>query len=163
LVQRLRSQSTKATCILDFAPAEATRLDFGSGPVITDVFTGEVINAWIFVMTLCFSQHGYAEIVTDQKLGIWLACHRRALECFGGAPSELIINTKCEIIRACFHDQELQRSYGELAVGYGSLISPCPLADPKQKAREEASVKCVKNSIVPLRFLSAGCPEVCPK
>lgn len=152
LAQKLRRQNPRATCILDFAPAEAAQVDFGRGPVITDVFSGEVIKTWIFVMTLCFSRHMYAEIVSDQKLETWLACHRRAFEWFGGVPCKLIIdNTKCAITRACFHDPEVQRSYGELAEGYGFLISPCPPADPQKKGRVEAGVKYVKNSFVPLR------------
>jgi hypothetical protein len=44
LVRKLRAQSPKATCILDFAPGEAAQVDFGKGPTITDVFTGEVIS-----------------------------------------------------------------------------------------------------------------------
>ena len=76
----------------------------------------------------------YAEIVTNQKLETWLALHRRAFEFFGGVTSKLIIdNPKCAIVRACFHDPEVQRSYGELAEGYGFLISPCPPADPQKK------------------------------
>ncbi len=127
-------------------------MDFGKGPTITDVFTGEVIKTWIFVMTLCFSRHMYAEIVTDQKVETWLACHRRAFEFFNGVPAKLIIdNPKCAITRACFRDPEVQRSYGELAEGYGFLISPCPPADPEKKGRVEAGVKYVKNRFVPLR------------
>jgi len=68
LGQRLKKQNPRATCILDFAPGEAAQVDFGKGPIITDVFTGEVISTWIFVMTLCFSRHMYAEIVTNQKV-----------------------------------------------------------------------------------------------
>ena len=100
-------------------------MDFGKGPTLTDVFTGEVIPTWIFVMTLCFSRHMYAEVVTNQKVETWLACHRRAFEHFNGVPAKLIIdNPKCAITRACFRDPEVQRSYGELAEGYGFLISP---------------------------------------
>jgi len=67
-------------------------------------------------MTLCFSRHMYAEVVTNQKVETWLACHRRAFEHFNGVPAKLIIdNPKCAITRACFRDPEVQRSYGELA------------------------------------------------
>jgi len=152
LARKLRKQGPKATCILDFSPGEAAQVDFGKGPRITDVFTGEVIPTWIFVMTLCFSRHMYAEIVRDQKIETWLACHRRAFESFNGVPAKLIIdNPKCAITRACFRDPEVQRSYGELAEGYGFLISPCPPADPEKKGRVEAGVKYVKGSFVPLR------------
>lgn len=152
LVQKLRGCQPKATCILEFSPAEAAQVDFGKGPNITDAFSGQVISTWIFVMTLCFSRHMYAEIVADQKLETWLACHRRAFEFFAGVPKKLIIdNPKCAIVRACFYDPQVQRSYGELAEGYGFLISPCPPADPKKKGRVESGVKYVKNSFVPLR------------
>lgn len=103
-------------------------------------------------MTLCFSRHTYAEIVFDQKTATWLACHRRACEFFGGVPRKMIIdNAKCAITRACYHDPEVQRSYGEMAEGYGFVISPCPPRDPQKKGRVESGVKYVKNSFVPLR------------
>lgn len=151
-VRKLRAVPPKATCVLDFAPGEAAQVDFGKGPTITDVFTGAVIKTWIFVMTLCFSRHMYAEIVTDQKVETWLACHRRAFEFFNGVVAKLIIdNPKCAITRACYTDPDVQRSYGELAEGYGFLISPCPVADPQKKGRVESGVKYVKNGFVPLR------------
>ncbi|MDE0855322.1 MAG: IS21 family transposase, partial [Nevskia sp.] len=48
-----------ATCRLSFSPGEAAQIDFGAGPVIIDVMTGEVIKTWFFVMTLCWSRHQY--------------------------------------------------------------------------------------------------------
>ena len=151
-VQKIRAKNPQASCVLDFAPGQAAQVDFGSGPTITDVFTGAVIKTWIFVMTLCFSRHMYAEIVTDQKVGTWLACHRRAFEFFNGVTAKLIIdNPKCAITRACYRDPQVQRSYAELAEGYGFIISPCPPRDPKKKGRVESGVKYVKNNFVPLR------------
>jgi len=152
MTQKLKSRHPKTTCILDFAPGDAAQVDFGKGPTITDVFTGKVTRTWIFVMTLCFSRHMYAKMVVDQKVGTWLACHRRAFESFGGVLARLIIdNAKCAITRACFREPEVQRSYGELAEGYEFMISPCPPRDPQKKGRVEAGVKYVKNSFVPLR------------
>jgi hypothetical protein len=152
LVQRLKLHQPEATCILDFAPGEAAQADFGKGPDITDAFTGERFKTWIFVMTLCFSRHLYAEIVMDQKVSTWLSCHRRAFEFFNGVPAKVIIdNPKCAITKACFRDPEVQRSYGEMAEGYGFLISPCPPRDPQKKGRVESGVKYVKNRFVPLR------------
>lgn len=134
LLQKLHRANPQVSCMLDFAPAEAAQVDFGKGPLIIDAFSGNAVKTWIFVMTLCFSRHMYAEIVTDQKVPTWLACHRRAFEFFNGLPHKLIIdNAKCAITRACFRDPEVQRSYGELAQGYGFLISPCPPKEPKKK------------------------------
>ena len=152
LAQKLGYNEKPVTCVLEFDPGQAAQVDFGKGPDIQDVFTGLVKKTWIFVMTLCFSRHAYAEIVLDQKTATWLACHRRAFEFFGGIPRKMIIdNAKCAITRACYHDPEVQRSYGEMAEGYGFVISPCPPGDPQKKGRVESGVKYVKNSFVPLR------------
>jgi len=149
---QLKADHPQVTTILDFEPGKAAQVDFGKGPNIIDVYTGEVISTWFFVMTLAFSRHQYAEFVTDQKIGTWLGCHRRALEFFGGVPKYLIIdNAKCAIVRACFHDPAVQRSYAEYAEGYGFLISPCPPKDPKKKGRVESGVKYIKKSFLPLR------------
>lgn len=67
-----------ATVMLDFDPGEAAQVDFGKGPEIIDVKTGEIISTHFFVMTLAWSRHQYAEIVRDQKLTTWLGCHHRA-------------------------------------------------------------------------------------
>ena len=85
-------------------------------------------------MTLAWSRHAYAEVVTDQKVATWLGCHRRAFEWFNGVPRRLTIdNPKCAITRACYHDPQVQCAYAECAEGYGFKIEPCPPRDPKKK------------------------------
>jgi len=74
----LKKTNPEATTILEFEPAEVAQVDFGKGPMIKDVFTGKEFSTWFFVMTLAWSRHQYAEIVTDQKGASWLECHRRA-------------------------------------------------------------------------------------
>lgn len=149
--QLAAEQGVAATTILDFAPTDAAQVDFGAGPVLTHE-SGMEIKTWIFVMTLCWSRHQYAEIVLDQTVETWLACHRRAFEWFGGCPSRVIIdNAKCAIIRACRYDPAVQRSYAGLAEGYGFRIDACPPRDPQKKGIVESGVKYVKKSFVPLR------------
>ena len=151
-LQGLPDHHPKATVILDFEPGEAAQVDFGTGPRITDVLTGEVISTWVFVMTLAWSRHQYAEIVTNQKVETWLGCHRRAFEWFGGVPGKVILdNPKCAITKACFYEPVAQRSYADAAEAYGFLISPCPPADPKKKGIVESGVKYIKGSFLPLR------------
>jgi transposase len=149
---QFKADHPQVTTILDFDPGEAAQVDFGKGPTIIDVYTGEILPTWCFVMTLAYSRHQYAEIVVDQKVGTWLSCHRRAFEFFGGVPRKLIIdNAKCAIVKACFHDPAVQRSYADYAEGYGFLISPCPVQDPKKKGRVESGVKYLKRGFLPLR------------
>ena len=151
-LQGLKSDNPKATVILEFEPGEAAQVDFGKGPTIVDVNTGEIHSIWFFVMTLAWSRHQYAELVTDQKVATWLGCHRRAFEWFNGVPSKVIIdNPKCAITKACYYDPEVQRAYGEFAEGYSFLISPCPPRDAKKKGIVESGVKYIKWGFLPLR------------
>jgi transposase len=151
-LDRAGQSTPQATVILEFAVGESAQVDFGQGPVITDRRTGEVIKTWIFVMTLAWSRHQYAEIVRNQKVETWLACHRHAFEWLNGCPvSVRIDNPKCAITRACYYEPEVQRSYGQLALGYSFRIDPCPVRDPKKKGRVESGVKFIKSSFVPLR------------
>jgi len=151
-IQGLADANPRVTTVLDFAPGEAAQVDFGKGPEIVDVHTGEVFKTWFFVMTLAWSRHQYAELVRDQSVETWMGCHRRSFEHFNGVPAKVIIdNPKCAITKACYHDPQVQRSYAESAEGYGFLISPCPVADPKKKGRVESGVKYVKNNFAPLR------------
>ena len=92
LLDRVVDSSPPATVILDFAVAEAAQVDFGQGPQIVDRATGEVMKTWFFVMTLAWSRHQYAELVRNQKVETWLACHRHAFEWFNGVPGRLIID-----------------------------------------------------------------------
>ena len=142
----------EATIKLEFAVGEMAQVDFGMGPGITDRKTGEIFKTWIFVCTLAWSRHQYAEIVRNQSIETWLACHRHAFEWFNGVPRKIRIdNLKAAITKACYYEPTVQRSYAELAVGYSFLIDPCPVEDPKKKGRVESGVKYVKNNFVPLR------------
>lgn len=146
------NEPPKVTVMLDHDPGDTGQVDFGSGPTIIDVMTGEIFKTWFFVMTLAWSRYQYVEMVTDQKVLTWLGCHRRAFEFFGGVPGKVVIdNLKAAITKACWHDPTVQRSYADFAEGYGFIISPCPPRDPKKKGIVEAGVKYVKRNFLPLR------------
>lgn len=146
------AQPRVTTMRLHFDPGDAAQVDFGAGPLIPHARTGEALKTWFFVMTLCWSRHHYAELVLDQSVATWLACHRRAFAWFGGVPQRVIIdNPKCAITRACNTDPVVQRAYAECAEGFGFRISPCPPRDPQKKGIVEAGVKYVKRSFMPLR------------
>ena len=151
-LQNLADTTPRVTTVLEFAPGDTAQVDFGQGPQITDVYTGEQFKTWFFIMTLAWSRHQYAELVRDQSVETWLGCHRRAFEHFSGVPARILIdNPKCAITKACYYDPQVQRSYADYAEGYGFLIAPCPVADPKKKGRVESGVKYAKNNFMPLR------------
>ncbi len=156
-IREIKLKSPDLTIPLNFKPGEAAQVDFGFGPKLLNSESGKMVKTWIFVMTLCWSRHQYAELIYDQKIVTWLGCHRRAFEWFGGVPGKIIIdNAKCAITTACFHEPTVQRAYADCAEGYGFIISACPPYDPQKKGRVESGVKYIKNSFVPLRDFRHG-------
>lgn len=150
-VRQIAETVPRVTTVLDFAPGDTAQVDFGSGPVLIDGRTGEPSKTWVFVMTLAWSRHQYAELVTDQSVETWLGCHRRAFEHFGTVPARVLIdNLKAAIVRACYHDPDVQRSYADCASDYGFVIAPCPVRDPKKKGIVESGVKYVKRNFLSL-------------
>ena len=151
-VGKIRKSRKEAFIPLSFEPGECAQVDFGSGPVLLNPFTGKRQRTHFFVMTLCFSRHMYVEMVWDQKVQTWLRCHRNAFEWFGGVTPRVIIdNLKSAVTRACRYDPAIQRSYEDFARDYGFIISPCEPGKPRHKGRVEAGVKYVKRSFLPLR------------
>lgn len=137
---------------LSFPPGEAAQIDFGAGPLLTDVYSGETFKTWFFVITLCWSRHQYLELVRDQTVATWLRCHQHAFRWFGGVVPRLIIdNAKCAITKACGYDPQVQRAYADYAEGYGFKIDACPPHDPQKKGLIESGVKYIKHSFLPLR------------
>ncbi|HKB82809.1 MAG TPA: hypothetical protein VKD04_06345, partial [Burkholderiales bacterium] len=57
-----------ATIKLEFPVGEMAQVDFGMGPVITDRKSGEIFKTWIFVCTVAWSRHQYAEVVPEFEL-----------------------------------------------------------------------------------------------
>ena len=151
-LNKLKEKDPIVTTVMEFEPGDSAQVDFGAGPQLVDETTGEVRKSWIFVMTLSWSRHIYAEFIWDQSTTTWLACHRHAFEWFNGLPKRVIIdNPKCAITKACYHDPQVQRAYADCAEEYGFLIAPCPVRDPQKKGRVESNVKYIKNAFVPLR------------
>lgn len=151
-MKRICAKPPRGYVVLHFEPGEAAQVDFGSGPVMAHPESGKPTRTHIFVMTLCDSRHAYAEIVWDQKVETWLRCHRNAFEFFDGVPRKIIIdNLKSAIVKACFREPSVQRSYEEFARDYGFQVSPCRPRTPRHKGRVESGVKYVKNAFVPLR------------
>lgn len=155
-VRRIEKRTPEAFVRLETAPGEELQVDFGYAGEFFDPQTGQKRRAWVFVATLSFSRHQYAEIVFDQKVETWIALHLRAFEWFGGVVDRVVIdNLKSAITRACFHDPEVQRSYREFAEHYGFTIAPCRIETPRHKGKVESGVRYVKrNALAGREFAS---------
>lgn len=135
---------------VETGPGEVAQVDFGYLGRLYDPDRGVLRRAWVFVLTLGYSRHLWADIVFDQKSETWLELHVRAFQELGGVPGTVVPdNLKAAVIRAAFGvdgEPVLQRSYRELARHYGFRIEPTPPRSPEKKGKVESAVKYVKRS-----------------
>jgi len=116
---------------------------------ITDPSTGAETPVEVFVAVLGASNYAYVEASWSQSLPDWIGAHVRAFEYFGGVPTTIVSdNLKSAVIRACFHEPTINRSYTDLARHYGTAILPARPYKPKDKAKVESAVLLVQRWIV---------------
>jgi transposase len=148
-VSRLQHKQPEVTLRVETPPGYEAQVDFGEVGTFRDPQTGQPRKTYVFVMTLGYSRHLYAELVFDQKALTWLAAHTRALAYFGGTPQRLVIdNLKAGIQKAAWEDPEVNRSYAELAEHYGFLVAPCRPATPQHKGKVESGVHFIQRNFI---------------
>lgn len=146
-VRRLDPMRPEAFVRVETPAGQEAQVDFGYAGLMVDSRSGMQRRAWVFVMTLSFSRHQYAEVVFDQTVETWLACHVHAFEWFGGVPRTVVLdNLKAAITKASFDDPQVQRSYRELAEHYNFTIAPCRPRTPRHKGKVESAVHYVKRN-----------------
>jgi len=121
-------------------------------PVI-DPQSREITQAEIFVGVLGASGLIYAEAHESQALPNWIRAHVRMFKFFGGVPKIIRPdNLKAGVSKANFYEPDLNPTYHELAVHYGSAVIPTRVAKPKDKALGENAVQQVERWVLaPLR------------
>lgn len=130
-------------------PGEDMQVDFGSVGQLYDPVSKRMRTAYVFVATLGYSRHQYAELVFDQKVATWIALHKRTFEYFGGIPRRVIPdNLKAAVVKALVHDPILGEGYRRMALYYGFLISPTIPFTPRHKGKVESGVHYVKRNFM---------------
>jgi transposase len=119
--------------------------------VVVDLASGRVRQAHIFVAVLGASSLSFAYASWSEKLADWVEGHVQAFAYFGGAPKLIVPdNPKVAVIKACFYDAQVNRTYAEMADHYDTAIMPARSRKPRDKAKVEALVRIVE------RWLWAG-------
>ncbi len=128
-------------------PGEVVQVDFGYVGMIYDPKSRKTRKAYVFVATLGYNRHQYAEIVFDQTIGTWLGLHKRAFAFFGGVPRKVVLdNLKSAVVKALLRDPILGEAYRKFAQHYHFLVSPNPPASPWLKGKVENGVEYVKGN-----------------
>jgi len=148
-VNRLERLEPEAIIRVHSEPGEDLQVDFGTVGQLYDPVSKKIRTAYVFVATLCYSRHQYAELVFDQKVATWIGLHKRALAYFGGVPRRVIPdNLKSAVIIALVYDPILGEAYRKLALHYGFLISPTIPHTPEHKGKVESGVHYVKRNFM---------------
>jgi transposase len=114
-------------------------------PVIVDRRSGETRAAHLFVAVMGGSSLSFAHASWTETLPDWIDAHVRAFAYFGGAPRLLVPdNPKVAVIKACFYDPQVNRTYGEMAAHYDTALLPARPRRPRDKAKVEAAVRIVE-------------------
>ena len=128
---------------------EEMQVDFGTVGSLYDPVSGQIRTAYVFVATLSYSRHQYAELVFDQKVTTWIRMHRQAFEYFGGVPRRVVPdNLKAAVIKVLVHDAVLGEAYRQMALYYGCLISPTRPYTPRHKGKVENGVHYVQRNFM---------------
>ena len=94
-------------------------------PVIVDARSGEVRRAHVFVAVMGGSSLSFACASWTETLPDWIDAHVQAFGYFGGAARLLVPdNPRVAVIKACFYDPQINRTYADMAAHYtvGPLI-----------------------------------------
>jgi transposase len=148
-VHRLNPGEPEVFIRVQSEPGEDMQVDFGTVGELYDPETKRLRTAYVFVATLGYSRHQYAELVFDQKTVTWIALHKRAMEYFGGVPRRVIPdNLKAAVLQILVHEPILGDAYRRMALYYGFLISPTIPHTPRHKGKVESGVHYVKRNFM---------------
>jgi len=121
----------------------------GKTPHLVNPTTGELIPVELFVAVLGASNLTYAEATGSQSLADWIGSHNRAFAFFGGVAALTVSdNLKAGIIKACFYEPEVNRTYEDMARHYGTAILPARPNKPRDKAKVEVGVQIATRWII---------------
>ena len=121
----------------------------GKKPHLVNPITGELIPVELFVAVLGASSLMYAEATWTQTLVDWIGSHTRAFSFFGGVTALTVSdNLKSGIIKACFYEPEVNKTYTDMAEHYGTAILPARPYKPRDKAKVEVGVQVATRWII---------------
>lgn len=144
-------QKHRAAMHINRKPGEQVEVDWAGDPAhIIDPDTGEIIQAYIFVGVMTYSQYAYAEAFIDEKQPAWIRAHVHMYKFFGGVAKILVPdNCKTAVIHNNnWNDQRINAVYNEMAEHYNTAIIPARVRAPKDKPNTERAVGNISTWII---------------
>ncbi|WP_135557777.1 IS21 family transposase [Paenibacillus cymbidii] len=144
------AQKSKATMRILRKPGEQLEVDWaGQTAAVIDRETGEMIDVYIFVGVLSYSQYAYVEAFASQDQESWIAAHVNMYQFFGGATRVLIPdNLKTGVEQSSWYTPVINKTYQEMAEHYNTAVIPARVRKPKDKANVEGAVGVVSTWVI---------------
>lgn len=121
----------------------------GLRPTLVDAVTGEVTPVELFVAVLGASNYTFAVATRTQQSADWIASHSDAAEYFGGVPAVWVPDQlRTGVTAPCRYEPGVQRTYGEWAEHYQTVVIPARPAKPRDKAKVEVAVQVAERWIL---------------
>ncbi len=143
-------QKRRATMHINRKPGEQVEVDWAGDPAkIIDPDTGEIIDAWLFVGVMTYSQYPYVEAFINEKQKAWITAHVHMYEYFGGVARILVPdNCKTAVVHnKDWYNQQVNAVYHEMAEHYNTAIIPARVRAPEDKPNAEGSVSVISTWI----------------
>lgn len=156
-VAKLKAKQPVRVSRMESLPGEEAQVDFGLGAMIEDE-AGHKRRSWVFRVVLSYSRKGYSEAVMRQDTETFLRCLENAFRYFGGVAQVLNLdNLKAAVIKADWHDPDINPKLADFCRHYGVSVMPCRPATPQHKGKVERGVGYVRNNALKgRRFESVG-------
>lgn len=143
-------QKRRATMHIGRKPCEQIEVDWAGDPAhITDPDTGEIIDAYLFIGVMTYSQYAYVEAFVNEKQQAWITAHVHMFDFFG-ATAKIVVPDNCKtavVHNEGWYNQQVNSVYHEMAEHYGIAIIPARVRKPKDKPNAEGSVRNVSTWI----------------
>jgi transposase len=121
----------------------------GTKMSVVDGTTGEILTAELFVAVLGTSNFTYAKATWTQSLPDWIGSHTRAFSFFDGVTAMVVSNNLMSgVIKACFYEPKVNRTYAGMAKHYDTAIVPARPYKPKDKPKVEVGVQVAQRWII---------------
>jgi transposase len=156
-VRKLRGVPTpEARVVIVTAPGEEGQVDYGSGPMVRDPFTGKYRRTRLFVLTLGHSRKAIRLLVFRSSSHVWAELHEKAFRRLGGATRVVVLDNLREgVLAPDIYDPSLNPLYRDVLKHYGVVALPCRVQDPDRKGKVESGVgHAQKTPLKGLRFES---------
>ena len=137
-------EKRRATMHIPRNPGEQIEVDWAGDPArIIDPDTGEIIDAWIFVGVLTYSQYAFVEAFINERTNNWIKAHNHMFQFFGGV-TPMLVSDNCTTAvnhdKSTWYTPALNMTYHEMAEHYNIAIIPARVRKPKDKPNVEGSV-----------------------